>query len=110
MIITDKQAQEAFHYLHDEAAKAGKARAQRIYMEEYRKTVKANEMQKHVKESVGAQEREAYASENYKQHLLAMRDAIETDETHRWRLVGAQATLDAWRTQNANKRAESKIG
>lgn len=106
MIVTDEQAQDAWQYLRTNAKTAAKARAQRTYMEEYRKTVKSNIMQRHLDKALAAQEREAYASEDYKQHLLAMRDAIEADEYNRWGMVAAQATLDAWRTENANKRAE----
>lgn len=109
-MISQEQAEDALEYLRVNASKAAKARAQRTYMEEYRKTVKSNIMQRHLEKPLAAQEREAYASEDYKQHLLAMRDAIEADEYNRWGMVAATATLDAWRTEQANRRGEAKIG
>lgn len=105
-MVTDLQAENALEYLRLNAAKAARAKAERVYMEEFRKTVKSNQMQLHLDKPIAAQEREAYASKDYKQHLETMRAAIEADEYNRWGMVAAQATLDAWRTENANKRAE----
>lgn len=109
-MITDEQAEKALDYLRVNAPKAAKARANREYMIEYRKTVKANVMQQHLDKPVTAQEREAYSSEEYKQHLLALKEAIQADELNRWGLVAATATLDAWRTDAANRRGEQRIG
>jgi hypothetical protein len=109
-VITDDKAEAALEYLRVNAPKAARARAERVYMEEYRKTVKSNVMQQHLDKALAAQEREAYASEEYKTHLEAMRDAIQADELNRWGMVAATATLDAWRTENANRRGEQKIG
>lgn len=105
-MITDEHVERALDYLRVNASKAAKAKAERIYMEEFRKTVKANEMKKHLHAPLAAQEREAYDSKEYRAHLEAMKTAIEADEYNRWGMVAAQATLDAWRTENANKRAE----
>jgi len=38
-----------------------------------------------------------------------MRTAIELDEVHRWKMVAAQATIEAWRTHQANRRGEQKM-
>ncbi|GAC1610290.1 MAG: hypothetical protein NVS3B3_18680 [Aquirhabdus sp.] len=110
MNISDLQAENALEYLRINAGKAAKARAEREYMSEYRKTIKANVMKLHLSEPVSAQEREAYASKEYQAHLLALREAIEADEFCRWGMVAASATLDAWRTSQANKRGEQKLG
>jgi hypothetical protein len=109
MKVSDEQAENALEYLRSNAGKAARAKAERIYMEEYRKTVKANVMQRHLDKAIGRQESEAYSSQEYKDHLEAMRAAIEADEFNRWGMVAAQATLDAWRTENANKRSEGRM-
>ncbi len=108
-MITDEEIDAALEYLRLNGAKAAKAKAERIYLEEYRKTIKANVMQLHLEKPVTAQEREAYSSETYKDHLKVMRDAIEADEKHRWGLIAAQAKIEAWRTQSSNKRGEGKL-
>lgn len=105
-MVSDLQAENALEYLRMNASKAAHARANREYMSEYRKAVKSNIMQLHIDKPLAAQEREAYASKEYKDHLEAMREAIEVDEFCRWGMVAASATLDAWRTAQANKRNE----
>jgi hypothetical protein len=109
VIVKDELVQKALDHLRLNAGEAAKARAERIYMEEYRKTIKANVMMRHLDTSVAAQEREAYASQDYKDHLIALRDAVERDETFRWKMVAAEATIEAWRTEQANRRSEGKL-
>lgn len=110
MLVTDDDVERALDRLRFKAAEAGKAKADRIYLEAYAKTIKANVMQKHLDFPVSAQEREAYSSPEYAKHLMAMRDAIEKDETLRWQMMAAQAVIEAWRTCSANQRIETKIG
>jgi hypothetical protein len=54
------------------------------------------------------QEREAYASSRYKDHLLALQHAVEVREELRWMLIAAQARIEVWRSQEASNRAEGK--
>ena len=108
-MITDLEIEKAVDYLRDNATKAAQARANRIYLEEYRKTIKGELMRENTQESLGAQEAIAYAHDRYKQHLLAMRDAIQQDEYHRWMLTAAEAKIEAWRSQQANQRALGKL-
>lgn len=109
-MIDEKDVQKALDQLRFKAGDAAKAKANRIYLEEFRKSLKADLMKHHLTESIGAQEREAYSHPDYKEHLKAMREAIEKDETHRWKMVAAQAIIEAWRTEQANRRGEAKIG
>jgi hypothetical protein len=83
------------------------AKATHSYMAEFRKTVKARCMQAALAAghtSVAAQEREAYASGEYVDHLMAISAAEEAAEALRWRLVTAQVALDVWRSQEASNR------
>ena len=106
--ITDEDVDRAVSYLRDNADRAAQARAERIYMEEFRKVVKAEVMRETPSDSLGAQESRAYSDSRYTQHLKAMREAIQKDEYHRWMMVAAQAKIEAWRTQQANARAEGR--
>lgn len=107
-MISDTEAEKALDYLRDNATKAAQARANRIYVEEFRKTIKAQLMKESADLALGAQEREAYSDPKYVQHLNAIREAVEQDEYFRWMLSAAEAKLEAWRTQSATKRAEMK--
>lgn len=101
----------ALDFIRDNAPFYAKAKAERIYLEEFRKTKKAllmrdAEIAGH--KSAVAQEREAYANETYRQLLEALRDSVEAEEKFRWQFVSAQARIEVWRTIEANKRSEAK--
>ncbi len=109
-MITVAEIEKTVDYLRDNARKAAQARAERIYLEEYRKTVKALLMREVASESLGGQEARAYADKRYTTHLEALRSAVERDEYHRWMMIAAQAKIEAWRTQSATERALGKLG
>lgn len=106
MNITDDDVSNALHYLVNNARKAAKARADRVVVEEYSRVVKSEIMKEHGGLPVSAQEREAYADPRYRQHLEAIREAVEKDEYHRFLRAAAEAKIEAWRTQSSNERAQ----
>jgi len=85
-----------------------KAKAERVYLEEFRKSKKALLMQEVSDGPIGAQERYAYAHQEYRSLLEALKTAVEEEETLRWRLVSAQAAIEIWRTTSANERTIDK--
>ncbi len=100
---------KAIDYIIANAKKFAKAKAERIYLEEYRKSLKSILMKRSLEESLGAQEREAYAHEEYKAMLNGLREAIEVEEKLRWDLIAAQARVEVWRSEQANLRMEGKV-
>ncbi len=103
--ISEDEVERALDYLRDDAGPAAQAKADRIYVEEFRKVMKAQIMKEHDEKPLGAQEREAYADERYIAHLDAIRDAVAADERHRFLREAASAKINAWQTQSANERA-----
>lgn len=103
--ITDEEIDKALDYLRDNARDAAQARADRIYVEEYRKVMKAKLMKEHSTLSAVLQEREAYADPRYEQHLKAIAEAVRQDEEHRFMRGAADAKIEAWRTQSSNERS-----
>lgn len=99
---------KAVDYIIQNAKKFAEAKAQRIYLEEYKKSLKALLMKGSLEETIGAQEREAYAHKDYQQMLLGLKEATETEEKLRWELVAAQTRVEIWRSEQANLRAEGK--
>lgn len=100
---------ETLEYIKRTAPKYAQAKAQRIYCEEYRKSLKATYMADMVGEPVNAQERYAYSHAGYIAHLQAIKEAIAVEEEYRWKLVAAQALVEVWRSLSANQRAEAKV-
>lgn len=103
--ITDEEVDKALDYLRDNARDAAQAKANRIYVEEYRKVIKAQLMKEHGDKSAVIQEREAYSDPRYIQHLEAIKEAVVIDEGHRFLRAAADAKIEAWRTQSSNTRA-----
>ena len=96
--------QSAVDYMVKSAPIYAKAKAERVYLEEFRKSKKAMLMQIHGDKPIGAQEREAYAHPEYIGLLAALKVAVEAEETARWTLVAAQARVEVWRSQEASNR------
>lgn len=103
-MITDDEAEKAVDWMRDNALKAAKARAERAYIEEFRKVLKAQIMREGT-EALGAQEARAYSDPRYMKHLEALRAAVEQDEYLRFMREAACAKVEAWRSQSANLRA-----
>ena len=99
---------EAIDYIIRNAPKFAKAKAERIYIEEYRKSLKAILMKRSMESAIGAQEREAYAHEEYIQLLEGLKEAVETEERLRWDMVAAQARVEVWRSQEASNRQQDR--
>jgi|TARA_R110000868_G_scaffold20734_6_gene87263 hypothetical protein len=104
----DRNPHDAVDYILLNGKKFAKAKAERRYIEEYRKSLKAILMKRSMENAIGAQEREAYAHPEYVQLLEGLREAIEVEEKLHWDLLGAQARVEIWRTEQANNRAEGK--
>ena len=96
-------------YIRDHAKQYAQAKANRVYLEEYRKTLKARLMAQQLGDPVNAQERYAYAHPEYAELLEGLKVAIEQEENLRWKLIAAQAKIEVWRSLSANQRAESKV-
>ena len=106
--MEDRDPHAAVDYILLNGKRFAKAKAERCYLDEYRKSLKAILMKRSVENTIGAQEREAYAHSEYVQLLVGLKDAIEIEEKLRWDLIGAQARVEIWRTEQANNRAEGK--
>ena len=96
--------QASLEAMHKTGPLLAEARAERVWIEEYRKSLKAILMKEHAALPAVAQEREAYADPRYLTHLDALKTAVEAEEAARWRMVTAQAAVEVWRTLSANDR------
>jgi len=102
---------KAVDFILANSAKYAKAKSQRVYLEEFRKTKKALLMKDALTmgiEAANAQEREAYAHPEYQELLKGLAEAIEVEETLKWNLEAARMRTDIWRTEQANNRLTDK--
>jgi hypothetical protein len=107
-MIRDEDLDKALAYLRDTAVEAAQARANRLYLDDYSRVLRATLMAEHLAEPVNAQERWAYSDIRYRNHLEGLKQAIFEDEKARYLREAASAKIEAWRTYQANLRAEGK--
>ena len=81
------------------------AKAQVVYLTEYRKTVKAIGFQRSLKNTMAEREADAYTTAEYATCVEGLREAVAEAERLRWMLVAAQARVDCWRSMEASNRA-----
>jgi hypothetical protein len=99
---------DAVDYIIKHARQFADAKAQRVFLEEFRKSKKALLMKQSIESALGAQERDAYAHAEYVELLKGLKEAVAIEEKLRWDLIAAQARVDIWRTEQANLRNEGK--
>jgi len=99
---------KAIQYLIDTAPLYAKAKSDRMYLEEFRKSRKAQLMGQAGTEVLGKQETFAYAHQDYIQILEGIREAVEREERFRWLMTAAQARIEVWRTEQYSARIEQK--
>lgn len=108
----DRDPQVAVDYLISHSKDYAIAESNKIYMEELRKTIKAECMKEAEligHKTAAMQEREAYASPKYKKHLEALCEAVQKREETRWMMIAAQERINVWRSQNASNRGLDKL-
>jgi hypothetical protein len=99
---------KAIQYIIDTAPLYAKAKADRMYLEEFRKSRRSQLMAQAGTEVLGKQETYAYAHQDYIQILEGIRQAVETEEKYRWLMTAAQARIECWRTEQYSARIEMK--
>lgn len=105
--MQDIDPNQAVDFLLKNAGLFAKAKAERIYLEEFRKSKKALLMQEAFLagvDTMAGQERDAYARSEYRELLEGLKAAVETEEKLKFQLIGAQLRVDIWRTNQANNR------
>lgn len=99
---------KAVDYVLVNAAKFSQAKANRIYLEEFRKSKKAILMNQSDEKTVNAREQYAYSHADYLVLLNGLKVAVEIEEKLKWELVAAQARIEIWRTEQANNRNQDR--
>lgn len=99
---------KAIQYLIDTAPLYAKAKADRMFLEEFRKSRKAQLMAQAGTEVLGKQETYAYAHQDYIEILNGIKEAVEKEEKYRWLMTAAQARIEVWRTEQYSARIEMK--
>ena len=107
--MQDRDPHEAVDYILRHAKQFAKAKAERSYIEHYRKSLKAILMKRSNESAIGAQEREAYAHPEMLELIKGLQAAVEIEEKLKWDITAAELRVEIWRTEQANNRQEFKV-
>jgi hypothetical protein len=103
--------ENAAELIREIAPAYGQATAQRVYLEEFRRSKKAMLMKDCMTmgvEAANAQEREALADPEYVGLLKGLSAAVENEETLKWQLESYRLEIEIWRTRQATERMTDK--
>lgn len=94
-------------YIMETAPQYAEAKADRVFIENYLRTVKSRLMNEEAG-TLGNKEAYAYAHADYELQLKGLRDATKREENLKFMLIAAQMRHDTWKTQEYSKRQELK--
>lgn len=108
-MIAEADVEKAVDYLRSSAQEAAEARASMKYLAEFLKSKRAMLKVAQVGMSNAAAEDVALADPAYLEILGGYRVAVEKDAYHSFKREAAGALIEAWRSMNANARAEGRV-
>lgn len=97
---------KAVEYLIEHSKQYAKAKADRVYLEQFRKSKKALLMNQCEEKAANAREQYAYSHPEYVALLDGLREAVAVEEALIWRLRAAQMRVEVWRSQEATNRRQ----
>ena len=104
MIINEDRLKKALTYLAETDIPAANAKGLSEGLSEQRKSIKAILMLDSNKKTAVDREADAYAHENYREHISRMENAIADYETYRNKRKTEELIVEVWRTEQANRR------
>lgn len=105
----DFDPNEAVTFIIKHSSEHAKAKADRVFLEQWRKTKKAQLMNQSNAKTAVDREAYAYAHPDYIEVLEGLKVAVEIEEDLKFKLVAAQLRVDVYRTQSANNRMQDKV-
>lgn len=102
--INEYRVQRAVDWLAEKAPQRAAARAARVHMEKFIKTVHAKLYRQSNEATASAREMWAESHPEYIEALEAYRVTIEADELFREQSNAAAVLIDVWRTNQASLR------
>ena len=105
MEATENSATEARKFIYKQGAIYGKAKADRTYLEHFLKSKLSLLMAESTETTMAGKEMYAKSHKDYIALLYGIKEAVEIEETLKWQLISAQATIEIYRTESANNRS-----
>ena len=107
--MSNRDPHSAADFIIKSAKPYAQAKAQRCYLEEHRKALKALLMNESTGKTVSDREQYAYSHASYQALLNNYKNAILEEETLRVQMKGAELTIELWRSENASNRNQDRV-
>jgi len=107
--MSDYDPHEAINYIFTHAPEFARAKGQLAELEAFKHSLRGIMMKKSNEQSLGAQEREAYSSQEYQDLCKAIGIATEETEKLKYQLEAAKMRFQAWQTESANNRQIERL-
>lgn len=104
----DEPIERALDFIRDNAKKLAEAKANRVYLEQFRKSKKAILFQMAPEKTMAEKENWAYGHDEYIEILKGLKEAVEIEEKLKFQIRAAELKIEVWRSLNANERFERK--
>ena len=108
LTISKVDPNKAVEFIIANAKKYAIAKADRAYIEQFRKSKKALLMNESTAKTAVEREQYAYSHNDYVGLLKGLCEAIAIEERLKWELEAARIRTEIWRTQSANERGQDK--
>lgn len=102
---------KCINFIKTNAKAYAQAKANRIHLEQYRKSKKAllmRQAETNGQKTAALQERDAYADPEYVALLDGLRESVAEEERLRWLMVAAEVSIETWRSLESSRRIEAK--
>ena len=106
--MSTRDPHKAADFIIANAKKYAEAKANRMYLEENRKALKALLMNESTGKTVSDREQYAYSHKTYQELLQSFKNAILDEETLRIQIKGAELVIEIWRSENASNRNQDR--
>ena len=100
---------KAIRYIQENAQPYADAKAARVFIEQFLKTVKAQLMSESDEKTLGAQETFAYAHGKYIDQLQGLKAAVAKEEYLKYMIDAAKLKVEIWKTEQYMIRAEMRM-
>ena len=100
---------KAIRYIQENAQDYADAKAGRVFIEQFLKTVKAQLMSESDEKTLGAQETFAYAHGKYIDQLQGLKAAVAKEEYLKYMIDAAKLKVEIWKTEQYMIRAEMRM-
>jgi hypothetical protein len=105
--MTEEEAQKAIDFIRFEAPNYAKAKAERSFIEQFLRSKKSLLMSQESG-TLGAKEAYAYAHPDYIALLGGLREAVEQEETLKWKMEAAKLAFEKYKVEQFNMRVEAR--